>query len=214
MGRIRLGVLGLLLCTTLASGCARPAAPPAPSPAEEEVLPQPLVVLAPAPPLPPEPAPERPKLKHSPFFSKLGPGALDKLAAQCAPKDPQWKWLSVFSSMSASSHPEPGEFYHVELGRYLQSSPAGLARFLEALEVDFEQMISKSGATVVRRGAYLDTADSKDELPNDYFAFEGFTLVFTTDTTRGVARATVSHHAHGYYMLVLRVEEAVGVKAP
>jgi hypothetical protein len=206
MDPIRLSVLGLVLCTILASGCARPAAPP---PAEEEAPPpQPLVALNPVPP-PPEPAPERPKLKHSPFFSKLGPAALDKLAAQCAPKDPKWKWLSVFSSLSVSSHPEPGEFHHVELGRYLQSNSENLARFLETLETEFEQMINTSGATVVRHGAFADTAASKGAVLDDYFAFEGFTLAFATDTTWGVARVIVSHHTHGYYRLVLRVEEAI-----
>ena len=217
MGPLRLGVIAVILCATLAGGCARPAVPP---PVKEEApTAQPLVVLAPAVPLPalplPPDAPEPPKLRHSQFFSKLSPKSLDDRALRCVPKDdPKWKWLSVFSGMSASSHPKPGEFYHVEAGRYFRSTPAGIAQFLEALEIEFEEMLSRGGVNITCRATFADLEPPEDVFSEGFSVSEGFAFVFASDSAQGTARATVILHKDGYYMLVVRVEEAVVEKGP
>ena len=211
MGRIRSGVIGVSLSAALLIGCARPSTPTA----AEEPPPLPRVVRAPAatshsPPA----APERPGPRHSRFFSKTGPAELDKLAARCAPKDPQWKWYSVFSSLHVGSEPEPGRVYYFELGRYFRCTPAALAQFLETFEIEFAEMLHRGGVRVTDCAAFADMEAPDDVLSDGFSLPAGFSFGFASDSARGTARATVSRHRDGSYQLVVRVEEAVVVKAP
>src|SRR5262245_5399204 len=165
------------------AGCARPAAPePAPKPVPVALeLPQPPPIGEPGGPhLAPEPRPAR----HSRFFSKLSAAKLDDTALGSAPKDPQWKWLSVFSGMSLSS--KPGTVNYIEAGRYLTSTPAGVECFLQVLKGELEDAVRKSGATI------NDQAGAKPAAPA-----EGFSFSYIDGNASGTVRVTVTRQEDG-----------------
>jgi hypothetical protein len=198
MSLLRAGSFGFVLFVFSISvaGCARPATT---EPAPPVVLAPELPVAAPADPhLAPAPRP----MRHSRFFSKLSPATLDNLALQSAPKEPQWKWHSVFSGMRFSS--EPGEVNFIEAGRYLASTPAGIERFLPVLKGELEERVRNSGATI------NDKTGAKPAAPAN-----GFLFAYVDGNASGTIRVTITREERDdFYKLVVRVEDVMAVSAP
>jgi hypothetical protein len=189
MRAFRSGIAFVLAAVT-ATGCGRPANEPA-------VAADRAPAGQPAPERPPELAPK------SRFFAKLSPAKLDDIALRSGPKDPQWKWDGVASTMNFT--PQPGAIDHIEAERLIVAVPAKIEDFMKTFKGEIRDEVRESGATIPEpaAGAPADTA-------------EAFSFAYTDGTARGHVRSTITRDkdSSSHYKLVVRVEEVVAAKAP